>query len=138
MFGIKWAILCKTKNGVFRLRSTITNKNVRANLCARKGVRTQNSRNAWNSLKRTLIWSKSDYEHFLFSRALTRERTRTRALIDLKLTGRILTIIVINMNEKWFTVMKIWSWVDSQSTSQNGAWMTSRYVDELENVPVTS
>ena len=138
MFGKKWAILCKTTNGDSRLRSTITNKNVRANLCARKGVRTQNSRNAWNGLKRTLIWSKSDYEHFLFLRAPTRGRTRTRALIDLKLTGRILTIIVINMNEKWFTVMKIWSWVDSQSTSQNGAWMTSRYVDELENVPVTS
>ena len=126
------------KKGDSRLRKTITNTNVRANLCARKGVPTQKFRNAWNGLKRTLIWSKSDYEHFLFLRAPTRGRTRTRAFIDLKLTGWILTIIVINMNEKWFTVMKIWSWVDSQSTSQNGAWMTSRYFDELENVPVTS
>ena len=35
-----------------------------------------------------------------FARAFTRGRTRTRALPGLKLTGRILTLIMINMNEK--------------------------------------
>ena len=32
-----------------------------------------------------------------------------RAFIDLKLTGRILILIMINMNEKLLSVMKIWS-----------------------------
>ena len=35
-----------------------------------------------------------------FARALTRGCTRTRAFFDLKLTGLILTLIMINMNEK--------------------------------------
>ena len=36
-----------------------------------------------------------------FARELTRGRTHARAFFDLKLTGRILTLIMINMNEKW-------------------------------------
>ena len=43
----------------------------------------------------------------MFARALTRGRTRTRAFFDLKLTGLILTLIIINMNEKYLLVMKI-------------------------------
>ena len=37
---------------------------------------------------------------FIFARALSRGRTHARAFSDLKLTGRILTLIMINMNEK--------------------------------------
>ena len=55
-----------------------------------------------------------------FARALTRGRTHARAFFDLKLTGRILTLIMINMNEKCFSVMKIWSWV--KSTKKNTKW----------------
>ena len=47
-------------------------------------------------------------------------RTHARAFFDLKLTGRILTLIMINMNEKCLSVMKIWSWV--KSTKKNTKW----------------
>ena len=51
-----------------------------------------------------------DLEHFKFLRA--RKRAHLGTFIDLKLTGRILILIVIIMNEKYFSVMKIWSLVD--------------------------
>ena len=64
---------------------------------------------AWNVCKQNLrrFWAFT-----IFARALTRGRTRTCAFFDLKLTGRILTLIMINMNEKWISVMKIWTWVN--------------------------
>ena len=55
-----------------------------------------------------------------FARALTCGRTHARAFSDLKLTGRILTLIMINMNRKCLSVMKIWSWV--KSTKKNTKW----------------
>ena len=65
---------------------------------------------AWNVCKMNLgrFWA-----FLFFARALTRGRTHARAFSDLKLTGRILTLIMINMNEKCLSVMKIWSWVKS-------------------------
>ena len=52
-----------------------------------------------------------DLEHFNFLRARKRADERARAhlrtFIDLKLTGRILILIMINMNEKLLFVMKI-------------------------------
>ena len=52
-----------------------------------------------------------DLEHFKFLRARKRADERARAhlrtFIDLKLTGRILILIVIIMNEKLVSVMKI-------------------------------
>ena len=72
----------------------------------------------WNVCKINLrrFWAFKNFAH-----ALTRGRTRTRAFFDLKLTGLILTLIMINMNEKYLLVMKIWSWDDFQKISQNGA-----------------
>ena len=65
---------------------------------------------AWNVCKKK-IWD--DLEHFKFLRARKRADERARAhlrtFIDLKLTGRILILIMINMNEKLLSVMKIWS-----------------------------
>ena len=55
----------------------------------------------------------NDLEHFKFLRARKRahERVRVdlRTFFDLKLTGRILILFMINMNEKLLSVMKIWS-----------------------------
>ena len=57
------------------------------------------------------IWD--DLEHFEFLRARKRADERVRAhlrtFIDLKLTGRILILIMLIMNEKYVSVMKIWS-----------------------------
>ena len=47
-----------------------------------------------------------------FARALTRGRTRTRAFKMLELFRLIWIFIMPNMNEKWHSVMKIWSWDD--------------------------
>ena len=72
---------------------------------------------AWNVCKMNLrrFWA------FLnFARALTRGRTHARAFFYLKLTGRILNLIMINMNKKCLSVMKIWSWVES--TKNNTKW----------------
>ena len=44
-------------------------------------------------------------EFYNFACALTCRRTRTRAFFYLKLTGMILTLIMINMNEKWLMLM---------------------------------
>ena len=65
----------------------------------------------WNVCKKNLrrFWAFK-----IFARVMTRGRTRTRAFFDLNLTGLILTLIMINMNEKLLLVMKIWSWVDFQ------------------------
>ena len=52
-----------------------------------------------------------DFEQFKILRARKRahERVRAflRAFIDLKLTGQILTLILIIINEKFLSVMKI-------------------------------
>ena len=61
-------------------------------------------------------WIWDDLEHFYFLRG----RTHARTFFDLKLTGRILTLIMINMNEKCLSVMKISSWV--KSTKKNTKW----------------
>ena len=54
---------------------------------------------------------RDDLEHFKFLRARKRADERARAhlrtFFELKLTGRILILIVIIMNEKYFSVMKI-------------------------------
>ena len=42
-------------------------------------------------------------------RAHVSVRAFLRAFIDRKLTGPILTLMVINMNEKLLSVMKLWS-----------------------------
>ena len=64
---------------------------------------------AWNVCKKN--WD--DLEHFKKFRARKRADERARAnlrtFIDLKLTGRILILFMINMNEKLLSVMKIWS-----------------------------
>ena len=44
--------------------------------------------------------------------AIANNGVYTRAFFDLKLTGLILTLILVNMNEKCLSVMKIWSRVD--------------------------
>ena len=90
--------------------SRLRANNARANLCLRKFskfLKCLKWPQTYSNLIKKWFWA-----FFIFARALTRGRTRTRAFFYLKLTGRILTLIVINMNDKWFTVMKIWSWVD--------------------------
>ena len=78
---------------------------------ARMRVSANFLQNALYGLKRMQkkIWD--DLEHFKFLRARKRAHERARAhfrtFIDLKLTGRILILIVINMNEKLLSVMKI-------------------------------
>ena len=69
----------------------------------------------WPETYAKKIWD--DLEHFKFLRARKREhderaRAHLRTFFDLKLTGRILILIVIIMNEKLLSVMKIWSLVD--------------------------
>ena len=63
----------------------------------------------WPETYAKKIWD--DLEHFKFLRARKRADERVRAhlrtFIDLKLTGRILILIMINMNEKLLSVMKI-------------------------------
>ena len=58
----------------------------------------------------------NNLEHFKFLRARKRAHERVRAdlrtFFDLKLTGRILILFMINMNEQLLSVMKIWSLVD--------------------------
>ena len=103
------------KFGDFMLQNTITRENARACACARFFCKMLKM--AWNVCKKNLrrFWA------FLnFARELTRGRTHARAFFDLKLTGRILTLIMINMNEKCLPVMKIWSWV--KSTKKNTKW----------------
>ena len=90
---------------------------------------------AWNVSKMNLrrfgaFWN--------FARTLTRGRAHARAFFDRKLIGRILTLIVLNMNGNWLSVMKLWSFEIFQKKTQNGAWMTSWRLDDLEKVPVTS
>ena len=55
------------------------------------------------------IWD--DLEHLKKIRARKRAnksvRAFLRAFFDLKLIGQILTLIMINMNEKWISVLKI-------------------------------
>ena len=104
----KMAILCCV--------IVFTRENARACTCARFFYKMLKM--SWNVCKINLrrFWAFNN-----FARTLTRGRTRTRAFFYLKLTGLILTLIMINMNEKWLLVMKIWSWVDFQKISQNGA-----------------
>ena len=63
----------------------------------------------WPETYAKKIWD--DLEHFKFLRARKRAHERVRAhlrtFFDLKLTGRILILIMINMNEKLLSVMKI-------------------------------
>ena len=70
----------------------------------------------FKNFTRTLNARTNAYAHFL------------RAFIDLKLTGQILTLIMINMNEKITFRYEdmIISWF-----SQNGAWMTSTVILSL-------
>ena len=94
-------------------------------LCCKMLVRAKNARacawarffikcSIWPETYAKKIWD--DLEHFKFLRARKRADERARAhlrtFFDLKLTGRILILIVIIMNEKYFSVMKIWSLVD--------------------------
>ena len=94
-------------------------------LCCKMLVRAKNARAcAWaRFFIKCSIWPETyakkirdDLEHFKFLRARKRADERARAhlrtFFDLKLTGRILILIVIIMNEKYFSVMKIWSLVD--------------------------
>ena len=101
----------RKKNGDSVLSNGVTRENARA-------IFYKMLKMTWNVCKKNL---RRFWEFFNFARALTRGRTRTRAFFDLKLTGRILTLIMINMNEKWFLVMKIWSRVYCQKILQNGA-----------------
>ena len=67
--------------------------------------------NAPYGLKRMQKKFGNDLEHFKFLRARKRAHKRVRAdlrtFFDLKLTGRILILFMINMNEKLLSVMKI-------------------------------
>ena len=106
----------RKKNGDSMFCNGVTRENARA--CAVRAIFYKMLKMTWNVCKKNLrrFWAFK-----IFARALTRGRTRTRAFFDLKLTGLILTLIMINMNEKLLLVMKIWSWVDFQKISQNGA-----------------
>ena len=107
-------------------------------LCCKMLVRAKNARacawarffikcSIWPETYAKKIWD--DLEHFKFLRARKRADERARAhlrtFFDLKLTGRILILIVIIMNEKLLFRYEdmIISWF-----SQNGAWMTSRWL----------
>ena len=91
---------------------------------ARKRARTHVRAFFCETLKMAWNVCKINFKRFgaflFFARALTRGRTHARAFFDLKLTGRILTLIMINMNEKCLSVKKIWSWV--KSTKKNTKW----------------
>ena len=69
--------------------------------------------NAYNGLKRMPKKFRTILMQFKILRAHLRAHLRVRAFlnafIDLKLTRQILTLIMTNMNEKWLSVMKIWS-----------------------------
>ena len=106
----------RKKNGNSMLCYGVTRENARACACARFFIKCLKWPKTYAKYNLRRFW-----EFWKFARALTRGRTRMRAFFDLKLTGLILTFIMINMNEKWLLVMKIWSWVDFQKILQNGA-----------------
>ena len=92
----------------------------------------------WPQTYAKKIWH--DFEHFYFLRARWRADVRMRArFLTWNWRGRILTLIMINMNRKCLSVMKIWSLSKKvPKKTQNGAWMTSWRLGDLENVTVTS
>ena len=97
------------------LKNAITRGNTHACACAR--FFCEMLKMAWNVCK---IYLRRFRAFLNFARALTRGRTHARAFFYLKLTGRILNLIMINMNKKCLSVMKIWSWVES--TKKNTKW----------------
>ena len=99
MLGKMWQIWWHKKFGDFMLQNAITRENARACACASFFAKCLK----WHETYTKKIWD--DFEHFYFLRA--------RAFFDLKLTGRILTLIMLNMSKKCLSVMKIWSWVES-------------------------
>ena len=115
MLGKMCQIWRNKKFADFMLQNNITRENARACACASFFAKCLKM--ASNVCKKNLtrFWA-----FLFFARALTRGRTHARAFSDLKLTGRILTLIMINMNRKCLSVMKIWSWV--KSTKKNTKW----------------
>ena len=94
----------RKKNGDFMFCNGVTRENARA--CCLRAIFYKMLKMTWNVCKKNL----RRFRAFkIFARVMTRGRTRTRAFFDLNLTGLILTLIMINMNEILLLVMKIWS-----------------------------
>ena len=84
------------KKGDSMLCNGVTRENARASVCARFFIKCLKCPETYANK----IWD--DFEHFEILRAHWRAgRSRMRAFFDLTLTGRILTLIMVNMNEKW-------------------------------------
>ena len=119
------------KNGDSMFCNGVTRENARACSYARFCIKCFNM--TWNVCKINLrrFWAFKNFAH-----ALTRGRTRTRAFFDLKLTGLILTLIMINMNVKipfgyedmimrWFS-KNFTKWRLDDVISQGQGWKTYR------------
>ena len=70
----------------------------------------------WKMIRMAQNVCKMNFRRFgafwMFARALTRGRTRTRAFMYMYLTEIKLTFIMTSLNEKWLSIMKIWQWLD--------------------------
>ena len=97
----------KTNWRVIILRSAVTDENARKCAFARFFIKCL----LWHETYAKWIWD--DLEQFQNLRAHWRADIRACArFFKLILIGRILTLIMINMNEERLSVMKICSWVD--------------------------
>ena len=97
----------KTTWQVIILRSAVTDENARKCAFARFFIKCL----LWHETYAKWIWD--DLEQFKNLRAHWRADIRACArFFKLILIGRILTLIMINMNEERLSVMKICSWVD--------------------------